>query len=123
MRLFGNYSDEMVLEALDLAGLHEWVQEAAAGIHTQLGENASEMSGGERQRLAIARALIRKSPVLLMDESTSNLDAATAQEIERIVFDLPNVMVLFVTHHAQPDTYKKADCILRIENGSIREAR
>ena len=121
VRLFGNYSDEMVLEALDLAGLHEWVQEAAAGIHTQLGENASEMSGGERQRLAIARALIRKSPVLLMDESTSNLDAATAQEIEKTVFGLSNVMVLFVTHHAQPSTYSMSDCILQIRDGRLFE--
>ena len=81
------------------------------------------MSGGERQRLAIARALIRKSPVLLMDESTSSLDAATAQEIERMIFELPNVMVLFVTHHAQPDTYEKADYILHMEHGTLREIR
>lgn len=123
VRLFANYSDEMVSEALDLAGLHEWIQQAAEGIHTQIGENASEMSGGERQRLAIARALIRKSPVLLMDESTSSLDAATAQEIERMIFELPNVMVLFVTHHAQPDTYEKADYILHMEHGTLREIR
>ena len=123
VRLFSDYDDELVLEALDQAGLHEWVQHAADGIHTQVGENASEMSGGERQRLAIARAWIRKSPVLLMDESTSSLDPVTAQEIERMVFELPNVMVLFVTHHAQPDTYEKADYILHIEHGTLREIR
>lgn len=58
-----------------------------------------------------------------MDESTSSLDPATAQEIERMVFELPNVMVLFVTHHAQPGTYEKADYVLHIEHGILREIR
>lgn len=78
---------------------------------------------GSGKRLAIARVWIRKSPVLLMDESTSSLDPATAQEIERMVFELPNVMVLFVTHHAQPGTYEKADYVLHIEHGILREIR
>ena len=71
--------------------------------------------------MAIARALIRKSPVLLMDESTSNLDAVTAQEIEKTVFGLQDVMVLFVTHHAQPSTYSAADYILQIIGGKLSE--
>ena len=108
-------------DALYNAGLKEYIEKLPMGIHTKIGENAIQMSGGERQRLSIARAILRGCPILLMDESTSHLDEDTASEIEKILFSLQNVTVIFVTHQLRRDTINLADEVILLENRNLNK--
>lgn len=98
------YQDEDIRRALRLAGLEELVkklsekEDGADGLETVVSENGGNFSGGEKRRINLARAVLRKSPVLLIDEFTAGLDEKTAEEVERAVLDLENVTILFVTH-------------------------
>lgn len=121
VKFFLNASDEQVTDALYNAGLKEYIEKLPMGIHTKIGENAIQMSGGERQRLSIARAILRGCPILLMDESTSHLDEDTASEIEKILFSLQNVTVIFVTHQLRRDTINLADEVILLENRNLNK--
>lgn len=99
--------------------MSSFVQSLPNGIHTPLGENASTMSGGEKQRVVIARALVRHTPVLLLDESTSHLDPATAADIERLVLGLEDVTVLLVSHNATETAKKFSDEVMEMRNGHL----
>ena len=120
VKFFLNASDEQVTDALYNAGLKEYIEKLPMGIHTKIGENAIQMSGGERQRLS-ARAILRGCPILLMDESTSHLDEDTASEIEKILFSLQNVTVIFVTHQLRRDTINLADEVILLENRNLNK--
>lgn len=119
VRLFRELSDQQVLAALSKAGLDEYISRLPNGIYTKVGENAIQMSGGEKQRLSIARALVGGCPIILMDESTSHLDSEIASEIEQLIFSLSDVMVLFVTHQLRKETLAKADEVLSIKGGNL----
>lgn len=99
-----SYRDEDIRRALRLAGLEELVkklsekEDGADGLETVVSENGGNFSGGEKRRINLARAVLRKSPVLLLDEFTAGLDEQTAEEVERAVLDLEDVTILFVTH-------------------------
>ena len=71
-------------------------------LATQLGPSELELSGGQKQRLALARTLLRDTPILLLDETTANLDKASAEQIERYLLSLPNHTVIMITHHLNP---------------------
>jgi ABC-type bacteriocin/lantibiotic exporter with double-glycine peptidase domain len=88
-----------VLDALDKVGLTYLVNGFKEGLHTNLKENASRISGGEKQRIALARALVRRPSFILLDESTSHLDKDTAQEIEKLLLALNGVAVIIVSHN------------------------
>ena len=77
------------------------------------------MSGGEKQRVVIARALVRKTPILLLDESTSHLDPHTTSEIESLVLSLRDVTVLLVSHNASDNAKKAFDQVLEMSNGIL----
>jgi ABC-type multidrug transport system fused ATPase/permease subunit len=114
-------TDQQILNALHEAGLDEYLKRLPEGLDTNVGENAAQMSGGEKQRLSIARVLLFPAPILLMDESTSHLDPATAEEIESLIFTRPNTTVIFVTHNLTEKTAERADHILRLQNGRLTE--
>ena len=120
--LYEKIDEESVMKALERVELSSFVQALPNGIHTPLGENASTMSGGEKQRVVIARALVRHTPVLLLDESTSHLDPTTAADIERLVLGLEDVTVLLVSHNATEAAKKYSDEVMEMREGTLTKA-
>lgn len=123
VRLYEDVSDEEVMVAIEKSGLLQYVLESPYGLQTRIGEEASKLSGGEKQRLSLARALIRKGEILLLDECTSHLDMETSRHIEEMIFGLKNVMVLYVAHNASDYAYEMADEVLSVCNGKVEKIK
>jgi ATP-binding cassette subfamily C protein len=85
-------------------------------------EDGSNLSGGEKQRISIARALLRRTPVLIIDEGTSALDTQTSYEIENMILKLDNVTRIVITHKFNPGILKGYDQIIVMNNGVIAES-
>ena len=112
---------ERVLRCLDAANMGTYVAQLPQGIDSMVGHNAGQMSGGQRQRLAIARALYKNAPILILDEATSALDT----ESERLVQDaLQRLMVgrttLIIAHRLS--TIEHADRIVVMAGGHVEES-
>lgn len=115
-------TDEQVLEALNMASCQKLLARAEIGIHTVIGEGGIKISGGEKQRLSIARALLRKPNLLIMDEATSALDSITEDEITatvRQIHSTQNIMTILIAHRLS--TVMHADRIYVLEQGKIIE--
>lgn len=111
---------EQVEEACIKAGALEFIQRLPQGYHTQLVENAARLSGGEKQRLAIARAFLKNAPLLILDEPTSNLDPESEELIASATEELiRNRTTLIIAHRLK--TIYRAGKILVFENGQIAE--
>ena len=114
-------SDEEVHEAARLAGVTEIVQRLPHGWETSVGEGGRALSGGERQRVSIARALLKKAPIVLLDEATSALDPENETNIVAAVDKLrENATVMVIAHKL--DTIRKADTIVQFRaDGTIED--
>ncbi len=111
-------SPARVDDAVRLCRLESLIRELPEGYRTSVAEWGATMSGGQRQRMALARALIRDTPVLLLDEATSNIDMQTEAEILRDLFTrVEGRTVIFVTHRVQ--TAALADQIVVVEAGRV----
>lgn len=106
------YTPQEIKAALEQAGLKELVDSLPEGLSAMVEENGKNFSGGEKQRLSLARALLRKSRVLLLDEFTANLDKETAEKIEKQVMKLKDCLIITVTHRLTPDMLSRYDGIL-----------
>ncbi|MCI9437468.1 MAG: ABC transporter ATP-binding protein [Lachnospiraceae bacterium] len=109
------YTLSEVESAVEQAGLAELVASLPEVLSTTAGENGRNFSGGERQRLSLARALLRKSRVLLLDEFTANLDRETARKIEERIMRPDDCLTITVTHRLEPDMRPRYDGILNLE--------
>lgn len=109
------YTPQEIEAAVEQAGLKELITSLPEGLSTMIGENGKNFSGGEKQRLSLARALLRKSKVLLLDEFTANLDRETAGKIEERIMGLKDCLVITVTHRLDPGTLSRYDGILDLE--------
>ncbi len=107
-------------EALDAANASAFVRRLPEGLHTPLGERGVKLSVGEKQRISIARALLKNPPVLILDEATASVDNAT----ERLIQEAPDRLMAhrtsFVIAH-RLSTVRHADQILVLERGRIIE--
>lgn len=119
--LYGDYTDEEIDRVIKLSGLKSLIVSLTNGKKTMVGENGSNLSGGEKQRISIARALIKNTPIILLDEATANLDAETSYDIEDSLLDIEGLTSLVVTHKLNPELLKKYDKIIVLENGKIIE--
>ena len=117
--MFRDFPEAAVLDACRRAGLGELVAEKGLGY--ACGEGGANLSGGERQRVSIARALLRKTPVLLVDEATSALDARTASEVAGAILDLEGPTRLVVTHRLEPALLARYDEIFVLREGRVVE--
>ena len=91
------------------------------GINSLVGENGNKLSGGEKQRIAIARALINNTQILILDESTSALDNETAYNLENSLLNLENLTLIKVTHKLIKNILNIYDEIIVMNNGKIIE--
>jgi ATP-binding cassette subfamily B protein len=111
-------TDEECMEALNKAACQNLLARAEKGLDTIIGEGGVKVSGGEKQRLSIARALLRKPNLLIFDEATSSLDSLTEQEIEAIGNEKEHITVL-IAHRLS--TIMHANRIYVLEKGVLLE--
>jgi ATP-binding cassette subfamily B protein len=115
-------TDEEVLEALDKASATALLARSSHGIHTVLGEGGMKLSGGEKQRISIARALLRNPRLLIFDEATSALDSLTEEDITNTIRDISSnrqQIVILIAHRLS--TILHADVIYVLERGRVAE--
>lgn len=110
--------------ALDQAIRHAHLSEliASRGSDYLCGENGCGLSGGEKQRISIARSLLKRSAVLLADEVTAALDAETAHQVSSDILDLSGITRIVVTHTLDEALLRRYDGILVLKNGTIAES-
>ena len=109
-------SKEEVIEAAKLAHCDEFINQCSAGYSTLVGERGTKLSGGEKQRIAIARAMLLKAPILLLDEATSALDSVTESYIQESLDLLMNNRTTIIVAH-RLSTLSKMDRILVFDHG------
>jgi ATP-binding cassette, subfamily C, bacterial len=108
-------------EALALAGAADFVARLPRGLDTVIGDRGSAVSGGERQRLALARALLRRPALLILDEATSAVDAECERRIRQVIASLHGRMTVLIITHALA-AVRDADHIYVLEDGHVTEA-
>ena len=115
------YTDiSRVKKVCKLAGIYDMIAALPEGFNTKLGERGITISGGERQRIAIARALYKDAPIIIMDEPTSALDEKTQEIVSRVIYQNKDKTVIVAAHRLS--TIKNADRIYCFANGKISEA-
>ncbi len=110
-------ADEAVWDALDLARLGDFIREKPEGLDSPVGERGVRLSGGQRQRIGIARALLTRPRLMVLDEATSSLDAETEWEFTEVLNDLKGVTRVIVAHRLT--TVQSADLVVHLEEGAV----
>jgi len=113
-------SDEEIVEAAKAAQAHDFILRLPQGYETFIGEQGVKVSGGERQRLSIARALLKNAPILILDEATSSLDSDSETEVQKALERLMKNRTVFVIAH-RLSTIRNADRIIVLSEGRIIE--
>ncbi|CEP43557.1 bacteriocin ABC transporter ATP-binding/permease [[Clostridium] sordellii] len=111
---------EEVIDACEKAQIHDFINSLPLRYNTLVEENGSNFSGGQKQRLSIARAILRKPEILIMDEATSNLDSITEKAIERTIHKFSEGMTTIIIAH-RLSTIMRCDNIYILEKGEIKE--
>ncbi len=116
-----NASLESIKRACKFAAADEFIEKLPDGYNTLIGENGIRLSGGQKQRISIARAVLKESPIILLDEATSSLDAESEEVVQNAILNLTkNKTTLVIAHRLS--TIHKADKIFVVKNGKIIES-
>lgn len=115
-----NYTDEYIVEAAEVANAHDFIMQFHEGYDTLVGDRGVKLSGGEMQRIAIARALIRDPDIVILDEATSSLDYKSEALVQNAIIELLKERTVIVVAH-RLSTIINADKIVVLENGKIVE--
>ncbi len=117
--MFGDFPARQVSAVIRQAGLSDLIAER--GEDYLCGENGSGLSGGERQRVSIARALLRGTPILLVDEATAALDVETAHSVSEAILHLKDIASITVTHRLEESLLRQYDRIFVMKDGALTE--
>ncbi len=113
-----NASDDDIKNACKFAAADEFIDKLPKGYNTMIGENGIRLSGGQKQRISIARAILKQSPIILLDEATSSLDAGSEEIVQNAINNLvKNKTTLVIAHRLS--TIHNADQIFILKNGKI----
>ena len=111
-------TDNDIIEACKFAAADEFIDKLTNKYETFVGENGIRLSGGQKQRISIARAILKKSPIILLDEATSSLDTESEEIVQNAITNLTkNKTTLVIAHRLS--TIKNANKIFVLKNGSI----
>lgn len=118
--LFGKpqATKEEMITAAKKACCHDFISALPDGYQTKIGEGGATLSGGEKQRISIARAILKDAPVVILDEATASVDPENERELQQAISELTkNKTLLMIAHRL--NTVREADQILVLENGQI----
>jgi len=111
---------EKVIEAAKKAGCHDFIMSLADGYETIIGEGGASLSGGEKQRISIARAIMKDAPIIILDEATANVDPENEAKLTKAIEELTrNKTIIMIAHRLK--TIKNADQILVVADGKIAQ--
>ena len=118
---FGNPNAGMadVIRVSQSLGLHEFIMSLPLGYDTQIGDRGACMSGGQKQCISLARALLKQAPILILDEATSALDFDTEQNVMKAIDQIDGLTKIIITHRLS--SIKKCDNIIVMQNGNVIE--
>ena len=116
----GEYTEEQIIEAAKKANIHAFIAGLPGGYDTVVGDLGMKLSGGEKQRLAIARALVRDPEILVLDEATSNLDNLSEAVVQESINRVSTTITTFIVAH-RLSTVRKAEMIFVMSGGRIVE--
>jgi ATP-binding cassette subfamily B protein len=117
----GEYSDEQIIRSAEKANIHAFIITLPKGYNTIVGDQGLKLSGGEKQRIAIARALVREPEILVLDEATSNLDNKSEAIVQNSINRVSENITVFIVAH-RLSTIRNADTIYVMEGGRIIES-
>ena len=115
---FPDATHEQVVEAAKKACCHEFITALPDGYNTVIGEGGSTLSGGEKQRISIARAMLKDAPIILLDEATASVDPENEVHLQQAISSLVKDKTLIVIAH-RLSTIRNADQILVVDDGKI----
>lgn len=118
--MYSKVDDVLLEDVINKSGLSKLIDEK--GKDYKCGENGCNLSGGEKQRISIARALIKKSKLIMLDEATSALDNETSTSITNNILDIKDTTKIMITHRLDEKLLKRFDEILVVKNGKIVES-
>lgn len=121
LTLYADVSESVLQRAVCASRLEEVISDLPLGLETQIAENGVNLSAGQRQRFALARAMINDPSVYLLDEFTSNLDMQTGTEIENTLLKEKDKLIIHITHKLICEMLEQYDEILVLKNGRIEE--
>jgi subfamily B ATP-binding cassette protein MsbA len=118
---FGNqYTNEEILNASKMANAYEFIMQLPKGFETIVGDRGANLSGGQRQRISIARAILKNTPILILDEATSSLDTENEKIIQETIHNLKsNKTIIIIAHRLS--TIMNADIIYVLNKGELVE--
>ena len=112
--------NEMIVNAAKVANADHFIRQKPDGYHTNIGERGNKLSGGEKQRITIARAVLKNPPILILDEATSSLDTESEKLVQDAINNLMNNRTSIVIAH-RLSTIRNADEIIVMQKGRIVE--
>lgn len=115
-----DYPDEAIIAAAKMANAHEFISQLPDQYNTNVGDRGANLSGGQRQRISIARAILRNSPILILDEATSSLDTENEKIIQDTIQKIKHNRTIIIIAH-RLSTIMNADTIVVLNKGEIVE--